>query len=192
MPGLASLVVISFAPMLGAAASVREREQRQQQRIGEGIASGDLTPAEAARLESREAELRRQIAADRAANGGKLTPAQRKEAEKELDEISRKIAKQKHDGQKTKRKAKSKVGKREQRQQDRIAEGVQSGELTPAEAARLEAREAELRKQIAEDRAANGGRLTAEQRQQVNEELDQISKRIHAQKHDAQKTPPKN
>ena len=46
---------------------------------------------------------------------------------------------------------------REHRQQERISNGVQSGELTPAEAARLEQREQDLNKQIAEDRAANGG-----------------------------------
>jgi hypothetical protein len=191
VPGLASLVLLTLVQNLEAAASIKEREGRQQDRIAEGIASGELTPAEAARLEAREAELRKQIAADRAANGGKLTAAQRKAIEKELDEISRKIARNKHDGQRTKAEPKSQVGRREQRQQQRIAEGVQSGELTPAEAARLEARAAELRRQIAEDRGANGGRLTAEQRAQINTELDQISRRIRAQKHDAQATPQK-
>ena len=78
---------------------------------------------------------------------------------------------------------------REERQQDRIGNGVKSGELTPAETARLEKREAELKKQIADDRAANGGKLTPKERAQVQKELDEISVRIHRQKHDDQKTP---
>ena len=49
-----------------------------------------------------------------------------------------------------------------------------------------EAREAALRKQIAEDRAANGGKLTPEQRKEVQAELDELSARIAKQKHDAQ------
>ncbi len=149
-------------------------------------AARELTPAEAARLEAREADLRKQLAQDRAANGGKLTPQQRKQVQSELDDLSAKIAKHKHDKQKISPRAKSKVGKRERRQQDRIGEGVVSGQLTPAEAARLEAREVELRRQIAEDRPANGGKLTPEQRKTAQAELDELSARIAKQKHDAQ------
>jgi hypothetical protein len=178
--------VLGTVPTSGFAATPKEREAKQQERIADGIKSGELTPAEAAKLEAREAALRKQIAEDRAANGGKLTPEQRKQVQKELDEISEKIARNKHDAQQMKGKGKSKVGKRERNQQERIGEGVASGQLTPAEAARLEAREAALRKQIAEGRAANGGKLTPEQRKEVQAELDELSARIAQQKHDAQ------
>ena len=80
---------------------------------------------------------------------------------------------------------------REERQQDRIANGVESGELTPAETARLEKREALLKKQIAADRSANGGKLTPKERAEIQKELDGISARIHRQKHDAQTVPGK-
>jgi hypothetical protein len=187
---LALLVLATLAlcaiPTAGSAATPKEREAKQQERIADGIKSGELTPAEAARIEAREAALRKQIAEDRAANGGKLTPDQRKQVQQELDEISVKIARHKHDAQAMKGKGKSKIGKRERQQQDRIGEGVASGQLTPAEAARLEAREAALRKQIAEDRAANGGKLTPEQRKEVQAELDELSARIARQKRDAQ------
>jgi len=82
------------------------------------------------------------------------------------------------------------IQQREQNQQGRIAEGIESGELTPAETARLEAREAELKKQIAEDRAANGGKLTPEERRKVNKELNHISRRIHHAKHNRKSTAP--
>ena len=82
------------------------------------------------------------------------------------------------------------IQNREERQQDRIANGVKSGELTPAETARLEKREAELKKQIADDKAANGGKLTPKERKQIEKELNEISRKIHHEKHDEQKTAP--
>jgi len=82
------------------------------------------------------------------------------------------------------------VQQREQNQQGRIAEGIESGALTPAETARLEAREAELKKQMADDRAANGGKLTPEDRRKINKELNHISRRIHHAKHNARSTAP--
>ena len=86
--------------------------------------------------------------------------------------------------------AKQPIRNREERQQDRIANGVKSGELTPAESARLEKREAELKKQIKNERSANGGKLTPKERAQIEKELNEISRKIHRQKNDAQKTPP--
>lgn len=80
---------------------IQNREEHQQNRIANGVKSGELTPAETARLEKREAALKKQIATDRSANGGKLTPAERAQIEKELNEISHQIHRQKHDDQKT-------------------------------------------------------------------------------------------
>lgn len=79
---------------------------------------------------------------------------------------------------------------REVNQQRRIAQGVQSGELTPGETARLETREAELRKQLAADRSANGGKLTPAERVQINQELNTLSKRIFQLKHNQRTVSP--
>jgi hypothetical protein len=86
--------------------------------------------------------------------------------------------------------AKSEVGRREERQQDRIANGIESGQLTPAEVARLEKREAELRDQIKNDRGANGGHLTPAERKQINAELDATSAKIYRAKHNDRTVPP--
>ena len=86
--------------------------------------------------------------------------------------------------------AKRPIRNREERQQDRIGNGVKSGELTPAETARLEKREAKLKKQIKDERSANGGKLTPEKRAQIEKELNGISRQIHRQKHDGQTVPP--
>jgi hypothetical protein len=84
----------------------------------------------------------------------------------------------------------SEVGRRERRQQGRIAEGVQSGQLTPAETAALEKREALLQGQIKNDRSANGGKLTPAERAQINGELDVLSHRIYRAKHNGLDVPP--
>jgi hypothetical protein len=77
------------------------------------------------------------------------------------------------------------VDRRERRQQARIAQGVKSGELTPAETARLEQREARIEREVARDRAANGGKLTPAERRQVNRQQNRVSRAIYAHKHDA-------
>ena len=75
---------------------------------------------------------------------------------------------------------------RKERQQGRIAEGVKSGELTPAERAKIETKESNLNKEIRSERAANGGTLTPKEKAQVNRRQNRISKDIAKQKHDKQ------
>jgi len=77
------------------------------------------------------------------------------------------------------------VDRREGRQQARIAEGVESGQLTAGETARLERQEQRIDNQIKAERAANGGHLTAAERAQVNREQNRESRRIYAAKHNA-------
>ena len=77
------------------------------------------------------------------------------------------------------------VDRREDRQQARIAQGVQSGQLTPGETARIEHQEQRIDNQVQAERAANGGHLTAAERAQVNREQNRESRRIYAAKHNA-------
>ena len=77
------------------------------------------------------------------------------------------------------------VDRREGRQQGRIAEGVESGQLTPGETARLERQEQRIDNQVRAERAANGGHLTAAEHAQVNREQNRESRRIYAAKHNA-------
>ena len=78
------------------------------------------------------------------------------------------------------------IKKRQENQQDRIAQGVKSGELTPRETARLERREANLNRTIRKDRKSGGG-LDAQEKRQINRRQNSISRGIRRQKHDAQK-----
>ena len=79
--------------------------------------------------------------------------------------------------------------KRAENQQDRIAQGVKSGQLTPGETARLEQKENKIRQQVKQDRAANGGRMTPAERKQVNKEQNRMSKKIYKDKHNGKTVP---
>lgn len=74
---------------------------------------------------------------------------------------------------------------RKENQQDRIAQGVKSGSLTPKETANLENKEAALNKEIRNDRKANGGNLTNKQKAQVNRQQNRLSRNIYNDKHNA-------
>ncbi len=69
-------------------------------------------------------------------------------------------------------------------EQARIRQGVRSGELTRTEAARLKAREADIR---ADKRAAKAdGVVTRDERQDIRKDERQTSRAIYRQKHDGQ------
>ena len=94
--GSAAVLSLAFAAP-AEAGRVGHRQERQQQRIARGVASGQLTARETARLERREAGLNRSVA--RMRSDGTLTGAERARIEKRQDRISRGIYHQKHDGQ---------------------------------------------------------------------------------------------
>ncbi len=75
------------------------------------------------------------------------------------------------------------VDRRQANQQARIADGVESGQLTPRETAHLERREAKTRREIRRDRAANGGTLTRAERAKINREENRTSRQIYRAKH---------
>jgi hypothetical protein len=77
------------------------------------------------------------------------------------------------------------VDRREARQQQRIAEGVESGSLTPREAASLERRETKIHNEIKRDRKANGGQLTPAERAKINREQNRASRAIYRKKHNS-------
>ena len=87
---------------VGFAENIKKREKRQQERIDNGVESGDLTKKEAAKLKAQEAKLHREIKRDRK-DGGGLTKKERAKIDAKQDRLSRRIAKQKHDKQKRKK-----------------------------------------------------------------------------------------
>jgi Spy/CpxP family protein refolding chaperone len=90
---LLTATAISFAGSRG----INGREHREQQRINQGIRSGELTRREARQVESGLARIRIDERFARA--DGHLTPRERARLQRELDRESRSIYRQKHDGQ---------------------------------------------------------------------------------------------
>lgn len=70
---------------------------------------------------------------------------------------------------------------RQENQQDRIQQGVKSGQLTRGEAQRLETREGRLQANKLEDKAR--GPLTAKERSQLNRQANRDSRAIYRLKH---------
>ncbi len=81
--------------------------------------------------------------------------------------------------------AEGKVARRQERQQQRIANGVANGSMTAHETAKVERQEAGLNKEVRTDRQANGGTLTPQERQQVNQQQNGLSREIYTDKHNA-------
>lgn len=76
------------------------------------------------------------------------------------------------------------VTKRQVNQQERIAGGVKSGELTARETKHLETREAKLQQNKKEAKA--DGVVTGQEKRQLKREENRNSRAIKRQKHDAQ------
>lgn len=68
-------------------------------------------------------------------------------------------------------------------QQDRIAQGVKSGELTAGETAHVEKQEAGINKEEAGMKAQDNGKLTAQDRKTLKKQQAVESKRIYRAKH---------
>src|SRR5690242_6056979 len=78
------------------------------------------------------------------------------------------------------------ITERKDNQQDRIANGVQSGELTAGETKNLEKKEGALNQEERHMLKLDNGHLTAADKDTLNMQQIQLSKDIYKQKHDAQ------
>ena len=81
------------------------------------------------------------------------------------------------------------IQRRRENQQDRIAQGVASGQLTAGETANLEHKEGKLNQEIRSDRKANGGTLTPQERRQINGQQNRLSRNIYRDKHNGKVQP---
>ena len=167
---------------------VGKRAENQQDRIAQGVKSGQLTAGETSNLETKEAAINGEVKADRAANGGKLTAAEKAQFNGQQNKLSNQIYQDKHNAN-TAHYGNNEVGQRRENQQDRIAQGIKSGQLTAGETAKLENQQRGINQQVRADRAANGGKLTAGEKTQINKEQNQASKNIYNKKHNARTQP---
>jgi hypothetical protein len=81
----------------------------------------------------------------------------------------------------------ARVDRRQREQQERIAQGVKSGQLTARETVRLEREQAGLQAEKHDMREDNGGKLTNAEKVKLNNQQNWLSGQIYRQKHDGQK-----
>jgi len=79
------------------------------------------------------------------------------------------------------------IQERKTDQQDRIANGVKSGQLTAGETSHLEHQEAGINKEERGMRAEDNGKLSAGDKKLINKQQNQESRRIYRDKHNAAK-----
>ncbi|MDQ2835592.1 MAG: hypothetical protein M3Y50_17990 [Acidobacteriota bacterium] len=79
------------------------------------------------------------------------------------------------------------INQRKENQQDRIGQGVKSGQLTAGETSHLEHQEAGINKEERGMRSQDNGHLTRQDRKTLHQQQNQESRRIYRDKHNARK-----
>ena len=181
-----SATALSALILAGAAfaqtSEVGQRAENQQDRVAQGVKSGQLTAGETANVENKEATINHEVRADRAQNGGKLTGQEKQVVNQQQNQMSRQIAQDKHNAAKQNF-GNSEVGTRAENQQDRIANGIASGKMNASQAAHVEKNEAAVNQEVHTDRTLNGGKLSGAEKAQVNHQQNQMSRKIYKDKH---------
>jgi hypothetical protein len=162
--------------------NIAQREQNRQNRVANGIDSGQMTAGETKNVESREANLNREVRDDRSADDGHLTQQERQQVNHQQNNLSHSIYQDKHNAN-TAHYGNNEVGQRRENQQDRIANGLRSGTMNAGQTARVENREQGINEQDHADRQANGGKLTGQEHRQINREQNGASRQIYRDKH---------
>jgi hypothetical protein len=163
-----------------------QRNVDQQQRIENGLQSGQLNTREAAKLESGEAKV--ETMEKNALKDGTLSPQEKARIQKAQNAESRAIYNQKHDAQvgnpasASSQRMQADV-QRNVNQQARIKQGVASGNLTNKEVARLERGQAHVNRK--EAAAGANGHVGAAEQASVQRSENRQSGRVYNKKHNA-------
>ena len=179
--------VPAFADGTTAQTVETQRDVNQQERIENGLQSGQLTTHEAGRLEREETHVD-QMEANAAADGN-VTKAEAARINTVQNAVSNSIYNQKHDGQvgnpdsASSQRMQQDV-QRNANQEKRINQGVKSGELTTREAGHLQRGQAHVAR--AEANAGANGHVSAAETRRVNRVANRQSNHIYNQTHDGQ------
>jgi len=183
---LAAAAAPAFAQANGAP-GFTQRDVNQEQRIEQGLQSGQLTTREAAKLQREQGHIDQMES--RALRDGNVSAAERARINAAQNKASRDIAREKHDAQTGNPNSASSQRmqadvQRNINQEKRIQQGMASGQLTNREASRLEAGQAHVDR--VEARAGRDGHVGAGEQAQIQHSENVQSRRIYRQKHDAQ------
>ena len=183
---LAIGTLISAGALAQDTATTLQRDVNQQQRIEQGLQSGQLTTREAANLEKQETKA--ETMQKNALKDGTMTPAERARIAKAQNAVSADISVQKHDAQvgnpnsASSKRMQADV-QRNVNQQARIEQGVQSGQLTNTEVAKLERGQSHVTAK--EARAGSNGHVGPAEQANIQAAENRQSAHIHAKKHNA-------
>jgi outer membrane receptor protein involved in Fe transport len=167
------------------AAVATQRDANQQERIEQGLQSGQLSSKEAGQLERDEQYLDSTQARD-LKSGGALTPQEKAQITRQQNAVSRDIYQDKHNGvtgnpnSASSQRLQADV-QRNANQQQRIANGVDSGRLTNKEAGHLEGGQARINRN--EANAAANGHVGANEQAHIQNRENHQSKKIYDKKH---------
>jgi hypothetical protein len=163
---------------------IQQRKDNQQDRIANGVQDDQLTPGESKNLETKESDINKEEHNMRSEDDGHLTAADRTKINNQQNHVSNQIYADKHNAN-TAHYGNGEVGQRQQAQQDRIANGMRSGQLTAGESANLEKQQQGLNREKNGMKEANGGKLSAGDKAALNHQQNQASKNIYNKKHNA-------
>lgn len=168
------------------AVSETQRDVEQQHRIEQGLQSGQLSTKEAGQLERKEQQIDRTQA--HAMQDGALSPAEKARIRHEQNQASRKIYGDKHNAvvgnpnSASSRRLQADV-QRDVDQQQRINQGVRSGQLTNRETGALEHGQAHVDR--AEANAAANSHVGAAEQARIQGKENYQSGRVYTKKHNA-------
>jgi hypothetical protein len=181
------VIAAGFLSTAALAQTVQQDQQRdvnQQQRIEQGLQSGQLSTREAGHLEREQQHVDKMEARD--LHNGSISPAEQARLNAAQNKASRDIAAEKHNGavgnpnSASSQRMQADV-QRNVNQQQRIANGVNSGALTNHEVGSLERGQAHVDRKEA-NAAANGHVGAAEQRG-IQRSENRQSARVYRKKH---------
>ena len=182
------LFLLATAPVFAAGPATSEVVQRdlnQQQRIEQGLQSGQLSTREAGKLETQEKRIDRVEAHD--LQDGKLSPVETAQINRMENRSSAQVYKDKHNaahgnpGSRSSERMQADV-QRNVNQQQRIENGTRTGALSNREAGALERGQAHV--DAREARAARNGHVSAAEQSRVRRSENRQSRRIYREKHD--------
>lgn len=161
-----------------------QRDVNQENRIEQGLQSGQLSTGEAARLERGEARIDRMEST--ALKNGTLSPQEADRIQRAQNQESKRIHTLEHNAVSgnpnsvSSQRMQSDV-QRNLNQQNRIEQGVQSGALTNKETAHLERGQARLDQK--EARLGADGHVSAREQARIQHAENRQSQKIYREKH---------
>ena len=161
-----------------------QRDVNQQNRIEQGLQSGELNTREAGKLERGEAHIDQMEKRD--LRNGSISPAEQQRLNAAQNRESQAIYNQKHDAQLGNPNSASSERmqadvQRDANQQQRIENGINNGSLTNREAGKLERGQAHVDRR--EANAAANGHVGARDQAGIQRSENRQSSRIYHKKH---------